>query len=134
MTVRWTAARREAWWQLVRYAINGGLVTILYDIVFTVIERTTAWSLQIANLCGYLVAVVTGYVLHSRATFKGHGERTIGTQVRFVLASLVSYALNAFWTWLFGQHWHLHPEAPLIPITFATPVLLFALNRYWVFR
>jgi putative flippase GtrA len=126
--------RRETWGQLIRYAVNGGLVTILYDIVYVGVERLTAASVQVANLIGYIAAVLTGYVLHSRVTFKDHGERNRGTQIRFVLASLLSYAINAFWTWLFAQHWQLHPEAPLIPISTVTPLVLFAVNRWWVFR
>lgn len=126
--------RRDTFWQLVRYAVNGGLLTLLYDIVYILIEKTTAAPLQLANLGGYLVAVIAGYILHSQVTFRGHGRRDRGTQARFAAASVLSYGINAFWTWLLGQHWQLHPWAPLIPISTITPIILFAVNRFWVFR
>lgn len=132
MTV--VVGRRETFWQLVRYGINGGLLTLLYDIVYTVVERFTAATPQIANLVGYLVTVMVGYALHSRVTFRNHGKRDRRTQVRFAFASLLSYALNAFWTWLLTAHFKLHPETPLIPISTITPIVLFAVNRWWVFR
>lgn len=127
-------AQRDAMWQLVRYGINGGLVTVLYAIVYAVLVRTLHVHPQVGNLAGFLAAVATGYVLHSRVTFRAHGERDRGTQMRFVVASLISYGINAFWTWLIIDRLHLSTLAPLLPACFITPMILFAINRQWVFR
>jgi putative flippase GtrA len=91
--------------------------------------------LQVANLCGYLVAVAIGYLLHSRWSFRGHGRRDdIGrTTSRFFIVSLISLGLNAFWTWLLAAEFEWGRYTPLIPICFVTPVVTFTLNRKWVF-
>lgn len=128
------ASRRDLFWQLVRYAINGGLITVLYAIVYWLVLHLTALSPQWANVAGFLVAVVAGYVVHSQVTFRGHGGRSRGTKVRFVIASFMGYAVNAFWVWLVTAHLHLPEDMPLIPIVFVTPIMLFAVNRWWVFR
>ena len=128
------ARHRETFWQLVRYGINGGLVTALYALVYWLLVRHDGVRPQVGNLAGYLVAVAAGYLLHSRVTFRGHGERDRATQARFATASILSYAVNAAWVWLFTERLRLPPEAPLLLISFATPVLLFAVNRWWVFR
>lgn len=124
----------QAFWQLVRYGVNGGLVTLLYAIVYWLLVGHGGVGPQAGNLVGYLAAVVAGYALHSRVTFRDHGERNRGTQFRFAAASVLSYALNAFWVWLMTQHLHRSVASPLPLIVVVTPLLLFAVNRWWVFR
>ncbi|WP_294393091.1 GtrA family protein [uncultured Sphingomonas sp.] len=126
--------KRETFWQLVRYGVNGLLVTALYSAVYLVLNRTAGIHPQLANLAGYLVAVGTGYILHSKVTFRDHGSRDRGTQVRFVVASLVSYAFNALWTWICTDVLRWPSWTPVVPISTLTPILLFAINRLWVFR
>jgi putative flippase GtrA len=130
--------RRTILGQLIRFGLVGGFVTGLYAVVYSPLAKFHVVSPQIANFCGYITAVLTGYVLHSRWSFRGHGNRDnpAGTTFRFFLVSLVSYALNAAFVFVLtdskalgGPWWW-----PLIPIVFVTPAITFLLNRYWVFR
>src|SRR4051794_3885318 len=107
------AARREMFWQLVRYGVNGSIVTSLYSAVLLVLDSWTHLPVQLCNIAGYLAAVCLGYFLHSKVTFRNHGSRDRASQIRFVLASLPSLALNAFWVWLLTEalkwpHWTLY--------------------------
>ena len=131
---RWFGRHRAAFWQLVRYGVVGGAVTLFYTVVFVALDSLTHVSLQLCNLGGYIAAIGLGYLLHSRVTFRDHGERGLGSQLRFVAASLPSYALNAFWAWLFGTHLGLPHWTVQVPIWFVTPILVFGINRWWVFR
>lgn len=124
--------------QLIRFGLVGGFVTGLYALVYSPLAGYGIVSPQLANLAGYLVAMVTGYVLHSRWSFRGHGRRdnTARTTSRFFIVSLVSLALNALFVFILtdsmaldGPWWW-----PLIPILFVTPLVTFSLNRQWVFR
>ena len=93
------------------------------------------WEPQLGNFLAYVVAVGTGYVMHSRWSFRDHGgERTHSTKVRFVTVSIVSYLLNSFWVWLLFSYLQLGRGAPIVPMLFVTPLVTFALNRQWVFR
>ncbi|MGE0180339.1 MAG: GtrA family protein [Sphingomonas sp.] len=124
--------------QLIRFGMVGGFVTGLYALVYSPLAKYEITTPQIANLAGYLVAMVTGYVLHSRWSFRGHGSRdnTARTTGRFFIVSLVSLGLNALFVFILtdgraldGPWWW-----PLIPILFVTPLVTFSLNRQWVFR
>jgi len=133
---------KELWrnpllWQLVRFTITGGLATCLYALVYSPLAGLNITTPQIANLCGYGVAMVTGYVMHSRWSFRGHGTRDnrARTTIRFFLVSLVSLGMNGAFVWLLtspamlgGPWWW-----PLIPILLVTPLITFTLNRQWVF-
>jgi putative flippase GtrA len=131
------AQHRDTLGQLIRFGMVGGFVTGLYAIVYSPLAKFGIVSPQIANLCGYFIAMVTGYILHSRWSFKDHGARdnTARTTGRFFVVSLVSLGLNALFVFILtdarmlaGPWWW-----PLIPILFVTPLATFTLNRVWVF-
>lgn len=127
--------RSPVFGQLVRFVIAGGLATVIYTLVYSPLAAYRLTSEQVANLLGYLAAMGSGYLLHSRWSFRGHGASAGRTTTRFFLVSLVSYAMNSFWVFLLtddamlaGPWWW-----PLLPVLFVTPFVTFALNRFWVF-
>lgn len=128
------SGRREMLGQLIRYGINGVVVTSIYTAIYVGLDTLTKLPVQACNLAAFLASVVVGYNLHSRITFKGQGERGRGAQIRFFVAALPSFAVNAFWSWLFATalgwpHWTVQ-----VPVWFVTPFMIFAINRWWVFR
>ena len=129
------AERKTMLAQLARFAVTGAFVTALGVGVYALVALALRWEPQLGNFLAYVVAVATGYVMHSRWSFRDHGgERTKGTQLRFVVVSLISYALNSFWVWLLFSRLDLGRAAPIVPMLFVTPAVTFVLNRQWVFR
>ena len=121
--------------QLVRFVIAGGMATVIYTIVYSPLAGYGITSEQVANFFGYLAAMGSGYLLHSRWSFRGHGAGAGQTMTRFFAVSLVSYGMNTLWVFLLtddamlaGPWWW-----PLLPVLFVTPLVTFALNRLWVF-
>lgn len=120
--------------QLVRYGLTGGLTTIVNIGVYWILaargmDPNLAWAF------GYVAAVLVGYVVHSRWSFRGHGRRDniVRTGGRFLIVSLVSFGLNQFWVWLLVREMELTLWAPYPLVLLVTPLLVFALNRKWVF-
>ena len=127
--------RRDVVAQLIRFIISGATVTALGVGVYAIVALVLRWHPQLGNVLAYLVAMATGYVMHSKWSFRGHGaERTHATKARFVTVSLISYALNSFWVWLLFTYLQWGRAAPMVPMLFVTPVVTFTLNRQWVFR
>jgi putative flippase GtrA len=125
--------RRAILSQLVRFLISGALVTLLGVAVYAFVALLLGWHPQLGNLLAYLVAMATGYVMHSRWSFRDHGERTRSTAVKFVIVSLISLGLNSLWVALITGPLGLGPAWPILPMLFVTPAVTFTLNRYWVF-
>ena len=127
--------RMELFGQLVRYALTGGLASIVNIGVYWLLAAR-GMNPNLAWAVGFVSAVVVGYVVHSRWSFRGHGRRDnlARTGGRFVVVSLVSFAANQFWVWLFVQHFDLPLWAPYPPVLLVTPLLVFWLNRHWVFE
>jgi putative flippase GtrA len=122
--------------QFLRYALTGVAITAFQIAIYWGLAGPLAVDVQLANFAGYIAAVVSGYVLHGRISFAGHGERDkpMARAFRFMAVSLLSYALNAFWVWgcVTWAHWPVWTPIPLM--VFVTPALVFVLNRQWVFR
>jgi putative flippase GtrA len=127
--------RRRLLGQLARFAVTGAFVTGLGVGVYALVALVLRWHPQLGNFLAYVVAVATGYFMHSQWSFRGHGsERTHATKVRFAVVSIISYLLNSFWVWLLFNHLDLGRAAPIAPMLFVTPLVTFTLNRQWVFR
>ena len=127
--------RRTVLAQLARFLVSGATVTALGVVVYAIVAIVFRWHPQVGNVLAYLVAMGTGYIMHSQWSFRGHGsERTHATKVRFLMVSLISYALNSFWVWLLYTRFGLGRAAPIVPMLFVTPAVTFLLNRQWVFR
>lgn len=120
--------------QLVRYALTGGLASVVNIGVYWVLaargmDPNLAWAV------GFAAAVLVGYIVHSRWSFRGHGSRDnlARTGGRFVIVSLVSFGLNQLWVWLLVVRLGLPLWAPYPLVLGVTPLVVFALNRRWVF-
>lgn len=121
--------------QLARFVVSGAMVTGLGVAVYAIVALLLRWNPQLGNFLAYVVAMAAGYVMHSRWSFRDHGgKRTHSTKVRFLVVSLVSYALNTFWVWLLYSKLQVGRAAPIAPMLFVTPAVTFFLNRQWVFR
>jgi putative flippase GtrA len=136
MLAKGMAVDRALLGQLLRYGITGGLASVLNIALYWIGATFLGIDPNLAMVLGYLAAVVVGYVIHSRWSFRGHGRRgnVARTGGRFFLVSLVSLALNSLWVWLFVRYWG-GPTWWPIPFTLTvTPLLVFWLNRRWVFE
>ena len=148
MTTLQTHARieqlRALFWQIVRFGLTGGAATAIYAAVYWPIatyaqmrwplEHRSVWPL-IANVLGYLVSMVAGYVIHSRWSFRGVGERdnVARTGGRYLVVMLVSFTMNTFFVWFLTGPMHGATWWPLLTNVFVTPMLTFVLYRFWVF-
>lgn len=130
-----SAGHRALLGQLARYAITGGLASIVNIAVYWYGRDGLGVEANIAWAAGFLCAVAVGYVVHSRWSFRGHGRRDnlARTGGRFLIVSLVSFGLNSLWVWLLVTRLGLPTWAPIPLVLGLTPLVVFSLNRRWVF-
>lgn len=125
---------REVAGQLLRYGVLGVFVTVCGQAMFTALDTFTRSPPQVCTAAGFLVSVTIGYNLHSRYTFTNQGERGWPAFLRFFVAALPSLFVNVFWTWLVISLLRLPHVAVNVPVFFVTPFMIFAINKWWVFK
>ena len=121
--------------QLVRYAISGVGLAVVYAIVYELVLRLFGDAPQLANALAFVAATALGYLIHSRWSFRGHDATTsaLGRTAKFAIVNLCSFALNGFWVWLVAGWLGMSAHWPLLPILGVTPWLSYGFNRYWTF-
>jgi putative flippase GtrA len=120
--------------QIVRYGVVGLGITIfqisLYNLLVTLLHIGPLGANPLASAA----AMLLGYISHSRFTFAGHQAGGVTeTGWRFVIVSLIGFALNQGWTWAFTRHFGWPKWSPSLAYLFLTPPVLYLLNRKWVF-
>lgn len=122
--------------QLVKYALSGAGAVVVYSACYLLFANhifPTGYA-TVAVLPAFAISLAVSYLLHSRWTFSGHGERGgAGQPVRFFLVQAGGLALNAAFTYIVtirlgGANWQ-----ALIPCLTLTPLATFAMQRIWVF-
>jgi putative flippase GtrA len=121
--------------QLFRYGVSGGAAAVLYSIIYWGLASGLVVAPIIANTAAWLASLVTSYVLHSRWSFRGHarGPDSRRSKIRFLCVNLAGLALNSFWVVLVVNVMKFDVRAPLAPILFITPWLMFYASRRWAF-
>lgn len=122
--------------QLARFGVAGALSSVVYSLVYLPLTHYVFQGARavLAVPFSFAVAVVFGFVIHSRWSFRDHGTRGGGgQQAKFVIVQAAGLAVNAAITWTGTALLGLAPWVPLIPAIFVAAVLTFLLNRLWVF-
>jgi putative flippase GtrA len=130
-----SAEQRVVAGQVLRFGLTGGLLTLLVAAAYWAIADLGGIDPMISLTIVFIMASALGYILHSRWSFAGHGQRDnvpVRTLRYFVSNTLGFLANQAFIWWLVkylgGPTWW-----PIIPMVFVTPLITFTLNRRWVF-
>ena len=126
---------REMFWQLVRFGITGGAVTLLYAAIYWPLA-TYVMNPNAAVVVAFLVATAVGRFAHGAVSFRGHGTRDKRTAHRFFLVQLFGFVLQQLFTWVLvtGPFFHGPTWWPLVPAVTVVPLLTFGLQRNWVFK
>jgi putative flippase GtrA len=120
---------------MIRFALTGGLLTVLVAGGYWVVATFLGVEPMVSMTLNYLLFTGVGYLLHSRWSFKGHGdrERPAARTARFFTVNTLGFLTNQFFVWLLVKYLGGPTWWPVIPILFVTPLITFSLNRRWVF-
>jgi putative flippase GtrA len=127
--------QREVFGQLLRFALTGGLLTLLVAGGYWLVAELLGVEPMLSMTINYLVFTCLGYVLHSRYSFRDHGSRDnpAARTVKFFTVNTTGFLLNQLFIFLLVKQLGGPTWWPVIPIIFVTPFVTFALNRRWVF-
>jgi putative flippase GtrA len=119
--------------QGLRYGLTGIALAGLYAAIYWCGATLVEMPAQLANGAGFAAALVAGYILHSRWSFRGHGQRSSWSWGRFLVVNFAGYLINCLWVWLIVDRLAYPVALSIVPIVTLTPIFTFLLNRGWTF-
>jgi putative flippase GtrA len=117
--------------QLIRYAAIGLLLNAALYGAYLLLTHTLMGS-RAAMTLTYCSGVLIGFVLNRKITFRYHGDNA-GALLRYIASYVIGYAINFMTLWLLVDHAGIAHEIVQGGVIVTLPVVLFALQRYWVF-
>jgi putative flippase GtrA len=117
--------------QFLRYAAIGLLLNAALYGAYLLLTHTLLGS-RAAMTLTYGAGVLIGFILNRTLTFRYRGENS-GALLRYFGSYAIGYAINLTALWLLVDRAGMAHEAVQGGMTVTLPVVLFALQKYWVF-
>jgi putative flippase GtrA len=119
---------RVAWF----VAVGCVAAAVHWSVVVALVSQLGARPL-VANVFGWLVALVVSFSGHHRLTFREHGSPVVRSAARFVAVSAGGFAVNETAYALLLQASRLRYDVLLAGVLLAVAVATYLLSRHWVF-
>jgi len=118
--------------QLIRFGFVGVAATLTHYIVSIVGVEQLHLSLYLANLLGYIVAVVVSFLGHSKFTFQVNASMKLFS--KFIVVSLSALALSELLILLLESTLQLSHRISMLVVVATIPVFTFIMSRLWVYK
>ena len=127
--------RRAVLLQAIRYAIAGGIITLLVAASYWAVATLLHVDANLALALVFVFFSGVSYVTHGKYSFQDHGtrDRHHVRVVRFFIINLLGFALNQLFVWFFVKHLAGPTWWPIPLIVVLTPLVTFTLHRRWVY-
>lgn len=119
--------------QLLRFGIIGGASTFINCIVFVWLVDYLKLQPLAGNLLAFLAAFLISYFGHSSWTFK-HKHHNKEKLLKFFMTSMLGLAINSGFVWVLMHMLSQSAYVAILPMIFITPLLIFYINKTWVFN
>lgn len=118
--------------QAASFVFVGLTVNFALYAAYLILTRTLMGAFAAMTMT-YCSGVVVSFVLNRSFTFRFDGEKGF-TFLRYVSAYLFGYLLNFAGLWLLADRCRIPHEFVQIGMIFVIAVMLFFLQKYWVFQ
>ena len=117
--------------QFATFAVIGVSLNAASYAAYLLLTHTVLGHLE-AMTVSYCLGVVAGFALNRRFTFGFEGDKSVAF-ARYVAAYLIGYFLDLAALWLLADRLGVPHELAQGGLVLSIAVLLFILQRYWVF-
>lgn len=108
-------------------ALNAALYSAYLLLTYFGMPSLVAMSLT------YVFGVLSGFVLNRRITFR-YDSKDFSALLRYIVAYAIGYAINFVLLWALSVRGGLPHQLVQGGITMGLPVVLFVMQKFWVFR
>lgn len=129
--------------EVILYLIFGVLTTVVslivkYALLFTVLEASNAFELQLAVVISWIAAVLFAYFTNRAFVFKSENENKLKEFISFVIARISTLLLEMFIMWFFVTLLKLNSDLYVVIFTLLAQALVivgnYILSKIFVFK
>lgn len=129
--------------EIINYLIFGVLTTLVnlitkYILLFTILEPTNGFQLQIAIIISWIVAVIFAYFTNRKFVFESKNENKLKEFINFVVARIATLLLEMFIMWFFVTLLKLNSDLYIVIFTLVAQVSViignYIFSKLFVFR
>ena len=129
--------------EIINYLIFGVLTTIVnlitkYILLFTILNPTNGFQLQIAIIISWIVAVIFAYFTNRRFVFESKNENKLKEFISFVVARIATVLLEMFIMWFFVTLLKLNSDLYVVIFTLVAQVAVvignYIFSKLFVFK
>ncbi|MCH3963092.1 MAG: GtrA family protein [Clostridium sp.] len=117
--------------QFIKYVISGIINTIITLVAYNILINFGIHYIA-ANIAGYFLGVINGFVLDRKWVFKSNGK--IGFLfAKFISVNIISLMLSSILLFVLVNNFSLNKTAAQFISTIITGLINYTLNRFWTF-
>ena len=129
--------------EIINYLIFGVLTTLVnlitkYILLFTVLNPTNGFQLQIAIIVSWIVAVIFAYFTNRKFVFESKNQNKLKEFMSFVVARIATLLLEMFIMWFFVTLLKLNSDLYVVIFTLVAQVSViignYIFSKLFVFR
>lgn len=129
--------------EIINYLIFGVLTTLVnlitkYILLFTVLNPTNGFQLQIAIIISWIVAVIFAYFTNRKFVFESKNENKLKEFISFVVARIATLLLEMFIMWFFVTLLKLNSDLYVVIFTLVAQVAVvignYIFSKLFVFK
>ena len=119
--------------RLIRFAISGGLSTILYGVFAVLFGFLTSFSAMTSHIVAYILCVPVSYLLQRNFTFKHKGNHKIAVP-KFITAFIAAFAISTITVEILVNNLGFAKEIGTISVMIIVPIVSYLTMQLWVFK
>ena len=129
--------------EIINYLIFGILTTLVnlitkYILLFTILDPTNGFQLQIAIIISWVVAVIFAYFTNRKFVFESKNENKLKEFISFVVARIATLLLEMFIMWFFVTLLKLNSDLYVVIFTLVAQVAVvignYIFSKLFVFK
>ena len=129
--------------EIINYLIFGVLTTLVnlitkYILLFTILDPTNGFQLQIAIIISWVVAVIFAYFTNRKFVFESKNQNKLKEFISFVVARIATLLLEMFIMWFFVTLLKLDSDLYVVIFTLVAQVAViignYIFSKLFVFR
>lgn len=129
--------------EIINYLIFGVLTTIVnlvikYILLFTILNPTNAFELQVAIIISWIAGVLFAYFTNRKFVFESKNENKLKEFISFVVARITTLLLEMFIMWFFVTLLKLNSDLYVVIFTLIAQVAVvignYIFSKLFVFK